>query len=104
MKDNRATIILTSYNRLNELMDTLEWLENVEGIGNILIVDNGSSDETPQWLAMQSYEYIYFDEGFQGYGRLWNAVLENFETGEYIVFMEAGVYPFILYTSDSASD
>ena len=93
MKDNKATIILTSYNRLNELIDTLKGLENVEGIANILIVDNGSQDSTSQWLAMQSYEYIYFDEGVQGYGKLWNAVLENFETEEYIVFMEAGVYP-----------
>lgn len=91
--DYRATIILTTYNRLNELIDTLKWLDNVEGIDNILIVDNGSQDATSQWLATQQYEYIYFDEGTQGYGKLWNTVLENFETAEYIVFMEAGEYP-----------
>ena len=89
----KATIILTTYNRLKELMDTLKWLENMEGIANILIVDNGSQDATAQWLASQQYEYIYFDEGIQGYGKLWNTVLKNFETAEYVIFMEAGVYP-----------
>ena len=38
-------------------------------------------------------KYLWFDEGIQGYGRLWNAALENFATEDYIVFMEAGVYP-----------
>lgn len=93
-KDARkATVILTTCNRKVQLQDTLEWLSDVEGISNIIIVDNGSADGTADWLATQSYEYLWFDEGIQGYGKLWNAVLENFATEEHIVFMEAGVYP-----------
>jgi 2-polyprenyl-3-methyl-5-hydroxy-6-metoxy-1,4-benzoquinol methylase/GT2 family glycosyltransferase len=89
----RATLILTSYSERTVLQDTLEWLGGVEGISNIIVVDNGSQDGTAEWLASQGYEYVWFDEGTQGYGKLWNTVLQNFETEEYVIFMEAGVYP-----------
>lgn len=97
-KDQRAsacqvTVVLTSYQRSGQLKDTLSWLEGVEGISNIIIADNGSDDGTEEWLSGQSYEYVWFDEGTQGYGRLWNTILRNFETEDYIVFLEAGVYP-----------
>lgn len=89
----KCTVILTTYNRKEQLQDTLLWLADVQGISNIIIADNGSADGTEEWLSSQSYEYLWFDEGVQGYGKLWNMVLENFETEDYIVFMEAGVYP-----------
>ncbi len=89
----KATVILTTCNRKVQLQDTLEWLSDMEGISNIVIVDNGSTDGTADWLASRSYEYLWFDEGIQGYGRLWNTVLENFAVEEHIIFMEAGVYP-----------
>ncbi len=86
-------MVLTTYNRKIRLQDTLEWLSEVDGIANIIIADNGSTDGSTDWPSSQSYEYLWFDEGVQGYGKLWNAVLENFETEDHIVFMEAGVYP-----------
>lgn len=92
-KKTMVTVILMTYNRLSQLQDTLMWLEQVEGISDIIIVDNGSIDGTEEWLSTQHYEYIYFDEGVQGYGVLWNIVLSQFEMEEYIVFIEAGVYP-----------
>lgn len=87
------TVVLTSYQRCGQLQDTLAWLKGTEGIANIIVADNGSDDGTAQWLAAGSYDYVQFDEGVQGYGRLWNAILQNFEVQECIVFMEAGVYP-----------
>lgn len=92
-EQGKITVILTTYNRKTGLQDTLEWLSEVEGISNIIIADNGSTDGTADWLSTQSYEYLWFDEGIQGYGKLWNTVLENFETEDTIVFMEAGIYP-----------
>lgn len=92
-EQGKITVILTTYNRKTGLQDTLEWLSEVEGISNIIIADNGSTDGTADWLSTQSYEYLWFDEGIQGYGKLWNTVLENFETQDTIVFMEAGIYP-----------
>lgn len=88
------TVVLTSYQRCGQLQDTIAWLKGTEGITDIIIVDNGSDDGTADWLAAQDeYEYVQFDEGVQGYGRLWNAVLQNFDVQECVVFMEAGVYP-----------
>ncbi len=89
----KATIILTTHNRKDTLEKTVKCLENMDGVSNIIILDNGSQDATKEWLAEQTYEYIYFDEGTQGYGQIWNAALENFETEDYVVFLEAGVYP-----------
>lgn len=91
--DCKFTVVLTSHNRREQLRDTLEWLKGTEGISNIIVVDNGSGDGTADWLSSQQYEYLWFDEGAQGYGKVWNTVLQNFETEEYIVFMEAGVFP-----------
>lgn len=87
------TVILTTSNRLKALQDTLQWLEGVEEISNLIIVDNGSRDGTAQWLTAQAYDYVLFDEGITGYGKLWNTVLTNFEMGDCIVFLEAGVCP-----------
>lgn len=89
----KVSVVLTSHRGLEQLRDTLEWLDGVDGISNIIVVDNGSKGETAQWLSERQYEYLWFDEGVQGYGKLWNTVLSNFETEEYIVFLEAGVYP-----------
>lgn len=89
----RWTVILTVSNRKTQLQDTLQWLGNVDGISNIIIVDNGSEDGTAEWASTQQYEYVWFDEGVQGYGILWNTVLCHFEVEEYIIFIEAGVYP-----------
>lgn len=92
-KSYGATVVLVSYNRKEQLRESLEWLADVDGVSNIIVVDNGSTDGTADWLSSQQYEYLWFDEGVQGYGKLWNTVLQNFETEEFIVFMEAGVFP-----------
>lgn len=90
----KVTVVVTSHNRMEQLQDTVDWLERAGGgISNIIIADNGSQDGTAQWLSRQPHAYVWFDEGTQGYGKLWNTVLENFETEECIVFLEAGVYP-----------
>lgn len=93
IEDYKVTVVLTTCNRKEQLQDTLEWLANVDGISNIIVVDNGSNDGTADWLSTQTYEYLWFDEGVQGYGKVWNAVLQNFETEDDIVFLEAGVFP-----------
>lgn len=87
------TVVLTSFQRCGQLQDTLSWLKGTEGIANIIIADNGSDDGTADWLAAQQYDYVQFDEGVQGYGRLWNVILQNFDVQDCVVFMEAGVYP-----------
>lgn len=86
------TVAVTSHDRKEILQNTVKLLEKMPCISNIIIVDNGSDDETAEWLSQQRHEYIRFDEGIQGYGQLWNFVIRNFNVSERIVFLEAGVY------------
>ena len=92
-KNYNVTVVVTSYNRMEQLRDTLERLTEMDEISNIIIVDNGSSDGTAGWLSSQQYDYLWFDEGAQGYGKLWNTVMRSFGTEDCIVFIEAGVFP-----------
>ena len=84
-----ATVVITAYNQKQSLALCLEWLQGVSGIADIVIVDNGSTDGTSEMLAeIRGGGYIYFDEGFQSYGKAWNAAVDNFPMSEVIVFME----------------
>lgn len=93
MQNDNTTIIITTYNQIDILPICLKWLKQVSGIKNILVIDNGSSDGTNEWLAGSGYDYIFFDEGPQGYGILWNAAIANFDIGNNIVFMEPQYFP-----------
>lgn len=59
----------------------------VNGIHRLILVDNGSEDGTGELLSTLGYDYIVFDEGRQGCGTVWNAVIDNFELNDTIVFM-----------------
>lgn len=89
----KSTVIIVTYNQKESLLRCLEWMGQVSGVANIVIVDNGSTDGTCELLAELGYEYIYFDEGIQGYGKAWNAAIANFEVQEVIVFMEPQYLP-----------
>lgn len=88
-----ATVVITTYNQSNRLLHCLEWLKEVSGIASIVIADNGSTDGTSDLLADMGYDFIYFDEGVQGYAKVWNAAIENFELENVVVFLEPGYLP-----------
>ncbi len=89
METSRATVVITAYNQREILVRCLQWLQDVPEIADIVIVDNGSTDGTSELLAeIRGGGYIYFDEGFQSYGKVWNAVVDNFPMSEFVVFME----------------
>ena len=88
-----ATVIITTYNQSDTLLRCLEWLKEVSGIARIVIADNGSTDGTSDLLADMGYDFIYFDEGVQGYAKVWNAAIENFELEDVVVFLEPGYLP-----------
>lgn len=89
----KATVVIVTYNQKESLLRCLEWMGQVSGVANIVIVDNGSTDGTCELMAELGYEYIFFDEGIQGYGKAWNAAIANFEVQEVIVFMEPQYLP-----------
>lgn len=91
--NNGISVVITMHNQKDFLAGFLKWFGNVKGIENIIFVDNGSEDGTAEILQSLGYDYIFFDEGIQGYGRIWNAVIENFELAETVVFMEIRYLP-----------
>ncbi len=93
MKETKVTVVVTSYNQKDELIQCLKWLQWVCGIANVIVADNGSQDGTAEILAQSGYPYLFFDEGIQGYGTVWNAVINNFEMEDTIVFMEPQFFP-----------
>lgn len=88
MKISGTTVVITTYNQKESLVRSLQWLAHVSGISDIVIVDNGSTDGTSDLPEIRGGGYIYFDEGFQSYGKAWNAAVDNFPMSETIVFME----------------
>ncbi len=93
MKDPKITVVLTVYNQKDMLLNCLQWLKKVEGITDVIVVDNGSEDGTAKLLPSQGYGYIVFDEGVQSYGKVWNAVIDNFDLEESVVFMTPRYFP-----------
>lgn len=93
MRDQKVSVVLTSYNQKDMLLNCLQWLKKVEGIKNVIVVDNGSEDGTAELISSQGYDYIVFDEGVQGYGNVWNAVMDNFYLEEVVVFMTPRYFP-----------
>lgn len=49
-RTRRVTAIVVTFNRLGDIKKTVARLE-AEGIDHIVVVDNGSSDGTPEWLS-----------------------------------------------------
>jgi rhamnopyranosyl-N-acetylglucosaminyl-diphospho-decaprenol beta-1,3/1,4-galactofuranosyltransferase len=49
--DRRIAAVVVTYNRLEMLQRLVKVLADVPGLGEILVVDNASTDGTGQWLA-----------------------------------------------------
>ncbi len=64
----RATLILTSYSERTVLQDTLEWLGGVEGISNIIVVDNGSQDGRQSGLPLRGMNMCGLMKGRRAMG------------------------------------
>lgn len=86
--DSNITVVLILQNNENILFDCIEWLTSVYGIKNIILVDNGSKDGTVGKMSCLEFDNIIFDEGIQGYSTIVNAVVDNFELSDIVVFMD----------------
>lgn len=85
--EKKISVIITMHNQKELLETNLRWLNATNGKCRFILVDNGSEDGTGELLSTSGYDYILFDEGRQGYGTVWNAVIDNFELDDTIVFM-----------------
>ncbi|WP_075721651.1 bifunctional glycosyltransferase/class I SAM-dependent methyltransferase [Roseburia sp. 499] len=93
MEKRNITLAITMYNRKELLEVCLNWLREISEVNRIILVDNGSDDGTADILPTMGYDYIVFDEGKQGYGTVWNAIVDNFQLDEIVVFMDMRYIP-----------
>ena len=91
--ENSITAIITMYNQKELLEICLQWLEQVNGIANIILIDTGSDDGTSEILSKMHYDYILLGKQELGYGEIWNTALNQFPTGDTVVFMNIRYMP-----------
>lgn len=88
-------IVIITRNQKEELINCLKSIEKFgnKEISQIIIVDNASTDNTLEWVAMQQgISFIGFDaqeDGEQGYGTILNTVLNEFEILDDLLILKA---------------
>lgn len=80
-------VIIPSWNEEEDLKQCVQLLQINYPQIQIIVVNNGSTDHTQEWLEEQKIDHIYFDEGVQTDGKVLNAVLDNFSIQEYVFIM-----------------
>lgn len=88
--------VVVTYNRLSLLKKTLSSLKSQTlTINTILVVNNGSTDGTKEWLNSQTEIYVINQENLGGSGGFWRGIKEAYELGaDYIWCMDDDVYPY----------
>lgn len=84
-----AAVVVT-YNRLNLLKECIQALRNqTKSLNTIIVVNNGSTDGTTQWLAEQNDLKVYNQANLGGAGGFNKGIYEAFEAGyDYIWVMD----------------
>lgn len=85
---SKATIIIVSWNQKAEAERCVKAVLEHNPEEQIIFVDNCSTDGTREWLVEQSFDYVIFDEGIQEYGKIINAVLENFGVADKLILLQ----------------
>lgn len=83
----KITVIIPAWNEEKALKDCVETIKKCNPEANIIVANNGSTDKTQEWLEQQQLDFIFFDEGVQTLGKVFNTVLENFNIEEYVFFL-----------------
>ncbi len=94
------SVIIATYNRSSELRKTLEALLSTRRDGlslNIIIVDNGSTDNTMDVVHafMHQLDVIYLFDPIRGKSHALNFAIDHSSLGDIIVFTDDDVEPSI---------
>lgn len=95
---NKVSVIIPAYNKQESILETLnsvftQTFKNFE----VIVIDDGSTDNTKEIVTSFSKDIIYIYQENQGQGAARNTGIEA-ATGDYIVFLDADDYwesPFL---------
>lgn len=83
----KITVIIPAWNEEKALKDCVDTIKKSNPEASIIVANNGSTDKTQEWLEQQQLDFIYFDEGVQTLGKVFNTVLDHFEMENYVFFL-----------------
>ena len=84
---DKITVIIPTWNEEEALKNCVETIKKCNSEASIIVANNGSTDKTQEWLEQQQLDFIYFDEGVQTLGKVFNTVLDHFEMENYVFFL-----------------
>lgn len=90
----KITAVVVTYNRFNLLKQTIRQLRNITQLNQIIVVNNGSTDETPIWLDQQTDLTVIHQDNLGGSGGFYTGMKHAYDTGaDYLWCMDDDVYP-----------
>jgi len=89
------TAVVVTYNRLQYLKKVISALNNQsKKLDSIIVVNNGSTDGTKEWLSEQTGLFVINQENVGGSGGFYRGIKEAFDQGfDWIWCMDDDVYP-----------
>lgn len=86
--------VVVTYNRLELLKRGIGCLREIKSLSDILVVNNGSTDGTHEWLDTQSDLRVVHQENVGGSGGFYTGIQKAFEMGaDWIWCMDDDVFP-----------
>lgn len=86
--------VVVTYNRLNLLKRSIQSLRQNKALNDIIIVNNGSTDGTGEWLDQQTYLNVITQENVGGSGGFYTGIQKAYEGGaDWIWCMDDDVFP-----------
>jgi GT2 family glycosyltransferase len=86
--------VVVTYNRLELLKKSIQNLRQNESLNNIIVVNNGSTDGTGEWLAQQTGLNVVTQENVGGSGGFFTGIQKAYEEGaDWIWCMDDDVFP-----------
>lgn len=94
MMKNIAVVV--TYNRCTLLQKAIRALKNqTVPLDVILVINNGSTDETAEWLSKQEGVMVVTQDNLGGSGGFWRGIKEAYALGaDYIWCMDDDVHPY----------
>ena len=90
----KVIAVVVTYNRLELLKRNIHCLRQNKPLDSILVVNNGSTDGTGQWLATQPDLHVLTQENVGGSGGFYTGIREAFrQEADWIWCMDDDVFP-----------
>lgn len=88
-------LVVVTYNRLNELKRLMNYVnQQSKKVDKIIVVNNGSTDGTNEWINSQNYIYQIIQENKGSAGGFYIGLVKALEFGfEYVWIMDDDGYP-----------